>query len=127
MSIKKIIFPALFSLLLVGCGPDAEGSLSLVKDGTWDGCPQKTLGKMATDYLPAPSWHFLVAEDGRKYVNLSSKITYKGEPVDAVIQFLVHEEGDTFEIHAFEMDGIPQDGLILTALLTNMCTNFGHP
>lgn len=119
MSFKKIILLLLLVLFLVGCLPDAE--VSLVKDGMLDACPQKTVGGMATDYLGAPSWQSLVAEDGKTYVNLSGKITFNEKPVDALIQFLVHERGDTFEINAFEMNGISQNLLMLNGLLTNMC------
>jgi hypothetical protein len=119
MSIKKGLLALLTALFLAGCLPDAE--VTFVKEGTLDACEQKTVGQMASDYFGGPSWESGVADDGRTYVNLTGQITFNEKPVDAAIQFLVHKSQERFEVNAFEMNGIPQNILMLNALLSNMC------
>ncbi len=115
----KLIFVSCVLFLLAGCGSDT--AVDLVKNGNMDNCPQKTLGQMADDYMDAPSWSSLVADDGLTYVNLQGRITYDGIPVTALVQFLVNEDTDRFEINAMEINDLPQNLFMAIGLLNNMC------
>ena len=108
-----------FLFFLAGCGSDT--AVDLVKNGNMDNCPQKTLGQMADDYMDSPSWESLVADDGLTYVNLRGGITYDGIPVTALVQFLVNENTDRFEINAMEINNLPQNLFMAIGLLNNMC------
>jgi len=119
MSKLKIIFISSFLFLLAGCGSDP--AVDLVKNGNLDNCPQKTLGQMADSFMSSPSWESLVADDGLTYVNLEGGITYDGIPVTALIQFLVNEDTDRFELNALEFNNIPQNAFMGIGLLNNMC------
>ena len=47
-------------------------------------------------------------------------MTYMGKEVEGKIQFVVNKENGVFELHAFEMNRIPQNGLMVAALLQKM-------
>jgi len=115
----KLIFLSSFLFLVIGCGSDT--AVDLVVNGNMDNCPQKTLGQMANDYMDSPSWESLVAVDGLTYVNLKGGITYDGVPATALVQFLVNENTDRFEVNVMEINDVPQNNLIANVLLDNMC------
>jgi hypothetical protein len=119
MNRLKLILISGVLLLLAGCGSDS--AIDLVKNGNMDNCPQKTLGQMANDYMDSPSWESLVADDGLTYVNLRGGITYDGIPVTALVQFLVNENTNRFEINALEINNLPQNMFMAIGLLNNMC------
>jgi len=54
-------------------------------------------------------------------VNLRGGITYDGIPVTTLVQFLVNENTDRFEISAMEINDLPQNLLMAIGLLNNMC------
>lgn len=119
MNKLKLLFISSFLFLLAGCGSDT--AVDLVKNGNMDNCPQKTLGQMANDYMDSPSWESIVADDGLTYVNLRGGITYDGIPVTTLVQFLVNEKTERFEINAMEINNLPQNLFMAIGLLNNMC------
>ena len=119
MNKLKLILISSFLFLLVGCG--ADPAVDLVKNGNLDNCPQKTLEQMADNFISSPSWESLVADDGLTYVNLEGGITYDGMPITALIQFLINEDTDRFELNALEFNNIPQNEFMAMELLNKMC------
>ena len=67
---------AITATLLFGCS--GSGTISYVKDGSLDDCPDVTLGQMADSYMDQPNWESFEADDGLDYVNLiGSSIAYR--------------------------------------------------
>ncbi len=122
-----IILLSLFSLGWLGCGDDKDkvlGSndndvINIVRVGYFADhpSPEQTIGQAVEDFFGNPKWVSLVAEDGNTYVNLTGKITFLDEEVDALVQFRVDKEAGTFIINAFEMNGIPQNDAMKLGLV----------
>ena len=85
-------------------------------------CPQATVKEMVNNYVASPKWSAFVATDGEDYVNVEGKITYMEKPVDMLLQFKVDTDSDRFEVNAFEINEIPQNVFMQSALLENMCS-----
>jgi hypothetical protein len=86
-----------------------SANVSLVKNGHLEGYPDVTVGHLADHFLESPQWSAGEDDNGDRFVNVSGKMTYMDKPVQALIQFTIHEE--RFDLHAFEMNGIPQNNL----------------
>ncbi len=131
----SVILPILM-LLLTGCVKSGEDSSSsilpqipielfdssevrAVKNGSVQACPFSTLGEMAEAFMSNPSWSDFTSNTGTAVVELTGQISYSGLPATAVIQFEVF--GSTFETSYLGINGIDQNKLVLSALLTKMC------
>ena len=53
-------------------------------------------------------------------VNATGKITYMDKEVKAEIQFIVNKDNGTFNMNAFEMNGIPQNVFMVAGLINKM-------
>ena len=104
-------------LFLLSCAEDA--SVSMVKSGVLNSCPDKNMDEMVNGFLGSPKWSSGISEDGQKFVNIEGRLTYAEKEVDGLIQFLVND--DRFEFSAFEINEVPQSVLIANALLEKMC------
>ena len=100
-----------------GCAEDP--SVSMVKSGVLNSCPDKNMDEMVNGFLGSPKWSSGISEDGQKFVNIEGRLTYAEKEVDGLIQFLVND--DRFEFSAFEINEVPQSVLIANALLEKMC------
>jgi hypothetical protein len=96
-----------------------SAAVKSVKGGTIQACPSSTLGEMGDAFLSNPSWRDFDSLSGSKVVELTGGFSYDGVPVDAVIQFKVI--GSSFETAYLGINGVDQNLLVLSALLTNMC------
>ena len=110
---------AFAALLLTGCAPDSR--VSLVQDGSIEGCRNATLKEMVDSYIGSPKWSAGESEDGQEFVNIEGNIMFNEKEVDLVLQYLVNPEKETFEFSALELNEIPQNGFVAAGLLSNMC------
>ena len=55
--------------------------VNIVQGGVLDTCPKKTVEEMVDGFMADLSWETVVADDGKKYVNISGVITYDEKPV----------------------------------------------
>lgn len=113
---KKLALLSIGALVLVGCDSD---EVLMVKGGTLNNCPNKTIEQMVDGYMASPSWESGVADDGKTYVTIKGGITYNEKPVDAAVQFVVGEK--TFQFQAIEINEVPMNGLVGLSLLSKMC------
>lgn len=93
--------------------------VSIVKNGSLNDCPGATLGEMADAFMSAPFWSDFISNTGGTVVELSGGITYAGVQVTALIQFDVY--GTEFEANYLGIDGVDQNQIVLSTLLTKMC------
>ena len=108
------------SFLFVGCS-STDSRLSLVQNGVMNFCPQVTVKEMVNNYVQSPKWEAILATDGEDYVNIKGGITYDGMAADMLLQYKVDTNSDSFEVNAFEINGIPQYEYMTFALLEDMC------
>jgi hypothetical protein len=128
------ILLAIFPLLLSGCSSSSDSSdassdlldyftdsanVSAVKDASLSSCPAATLGQMADAFMTDPSWSDFPSTSGGTVVELKGEISYDGYPADALIQFDL--SGGSFEAAYLGINGVDQNRLVLSALLTKMC------
>lgn len=120
---KKILVNISFLLILIfifsGCSSNQE-AISIVKNGHFNNHKEKTVGKAIEDFFGNPKWTSGVAEDGTNFVNVEGTILYHEKEVEAVLQFKVDLEERTFQVNALELNEIPQNKLIIGALIKKM-------
>jgi len=110
------------SLLSTGfaLGGGFNSSVKMVKNGRLSGYPQNTLSEAINGFFGNPKWEAIKGQDGRTYVNAVGDISYDGKKAKAILQFKVDTEKDTFEINALEINDVPQNMLMLSALVKKM-------
>lgn len=114
----KITMLSALALAFVACD---SSEVQMVKGGTLQSCPDKTVEQMVNGYMGNPEWRSLVAEDGNDYVNVVGEISYNNQPTKAEIQFRLNKEKSSFQFQAWELGGKPAPDLVAAVLLEKMC------
>lgn len=102
-------------------------NIKIVKNSHLAACPEKTIEQMVKGYFDKPKWSEGKAfgneniEDGRILVDVKGRILYLEKPIQAHLQFLFSKDRKTFEINALEFNGLPQNILMINALISDMC------
>lgn len=94
--------------------------IAIVKNGTLEKYPQKTVGEAFDGFMGNPKWEAIVATDNNPYVNVRGKLMYGNKEVTAAIQFRIYREQNTFEIKSIEIEGKPGNMFELWALMEKM-------
>ncbi|MEF2965848.1 DUF4339 domain-containing protein [Paenibacillus sp. M1] len=94
-------------------------SVDLVKDGTLNSYPNKTVSQMVDNYFLNSKWEAFVADDRNTYINVTGEITYQGENTQVLMQFKLNND-DSFELYALEFNDVPQDMTTYTVLMNSM-------
>lgn len=114
----KITMLSALALAFVACD---SSEVLMVKGGTLQSCPDKTVEQMVNGYMGNPEWRSLVAEDGNDYVNVVGEISYNNQPTKAEIQFRLNKEKSSFQFQAWELGGKPAPDIVAAVLLEKMC------
>jgi len=120
MKLKATVIFSGFILLLSGC---TSTEVNMVKTGSLSSCPNHTLEEMVDGFFGAPSWESGTSDNGMKFVNVSGDMTFSGKEVTGTLQFTISDNNKTFQYRAFEINEIPQNNVMASALLTKMCTS----
>lgn len=98
--------------------------ISSVKDGYFYSYDEMTVGEAVDNFFHKPKWSSGEPVDkalqGYTLVNCKGGITYYDEYVEAEIQFLVDKDDGSFELHAFEINGVPQSDYMIGGLIEAM-------
>ena len=113
-----VLTVAACALVFYSCMGTQE--ISEVQNGKLNNYPNKTIGQAVDGFFGSPSWECIKGEDGNKYVNVTGSIEYMGKEIQAALQFRIYENSNNFQINALEFNGIPQNEIMLMALLENM-------
>lgn len=116
----SVAVAALFLAAVRGGEPSQSAVVQIVQDGSLEGYPSKTLGEAVDGFLQNPRWEHVRGEDGNDYVNITGKASFMDSTVDMLLQYRVDRDSESFELQAFEMNGIPQNMLMYTGLLSAM-------
>jgi hypothetical protein len=84
-------------------------------------CPNATVEEMVDGFLGSPSWESGKSDDGQEFVNVEGKMKFQEKEVAAKIQFFINKDHTNFQYNAFEMNDLPQNNFIASALLKKMC------
>lgn len=76
-----------------------------------------TYDKAFSAFFGTPRWTYFKGDDDQDVVEFTGDCTYKDVSVKARIQFIVNEEGGTFEATYLAFNDVPQDALTLAALI----------
>lgn len=99
-------------------------AIALVKSGHFTDHENKTVGEAVDGFFSNPKWETGFGVDGetkgKMLVNARGGMTYMDKPVDAQIQFTVDMDNGTFQMNAFELNGIPQNQLMIVSLINKM-------
>lgn len=120
--IAKVILtlmPLIGTILLFSSVSSDSDIVHFVKSGKLNAYPQKTVGEAIDGFFGNPKWEAITGEDGKTYVNVIGNISYMNEEVKAKLQFKVAED-KTFETTALEFNNVPQNLVILNALIEKM-------
>ena len=91
--------------------------VQMVRNGYPSSHPSVSYEQAFTAFFGSPQWKHFKAEDGREVVEFTGDCTYQDAPVKARIQFVVHEQQGTFETAYLAFNEVPQNKLILAALI----------
>ena len=114
VSVASVIAVIILVLLLMSGG---DQYVQFVKGGTLDNYPQATIGDAFDNFLSNAKWESLLADDGNRYVNVEGGALYNEKEVKVAVQFLIDPDEEGLGINAFEINGVPQNTLILFGLL----------
>lgn len=115
------IFIAAWAIWNFSGGGEISALEAMVQNGKMERCPESTLGQMAGGFLSSPAWDQGKTRDGMEFVNVRGGVIYLEKQVDAALQFMVDRKAGKFTLHAFELNGIPQNGPFQRALIRKMC------
>lgn len=74
------------------------------------------IGTAFENYFSNTKWQSFISEEGIEIVQFDGEFMYYDKNTDCSIQFEIYSDG-TFDIYAVEFNGIPQNKLIIAALI----------
>ena len=121
--LSKILEVAVAGILLViiaasilSSGGAGDKYVQMVKGGTLNGYPQMTVGEAFDGFLSKPKWESGVSDDNVRFVNVTGGILYYEKDAELAVQFIVDEKDGSFQYNACEIDGVPQNNLVVWGL-----------
>lgn len=109
----------LFLLFTFGLASCSDYMEALVRSGSFNVCPDKTVDQLFAQHLNGTEWDSFFGDDGEFYVNCTGQGAYNSTYSDILIQFIV--TGDEWEINAIEVNSIPIDEYEIEAAVIQMC------
>lgn len=108
-------------LVVVSLGTGSGGNdkyIQMVKSGSFEAYPQKTVGEAFDGFLGNPKWESGISEDGVRFVNVTGKFYYYDEEANIIVQFIIeNEKTESFLYNTCELNGVPQNSLFFWGLL----------
>ena len=101
--------------------------VQMVRNGYPSSHPSVSYEQAFTTFFGSPQWKHFKAEDGREVVEFTGDCTYQDAPVKARIQFVVNEQQGTFETAYLAFNEVPQNKLILAALIEKAFSSVQSP
>ena len=138
--IKKFVFCLIFAVFiccLAACdaGNDVEQTakkedphIVFVKEGSPVSYPDKTYGDAFDAFFASPSWKYFKGSDDNSdesydVVEFTGYCTYQDVQVQACLQFTLDVDDSSFEATYLSFNDVPQNMLMLAALIEAAITN----
>ncbi|MDF1581434.1 MAG: hypothetical protein P1P74_11760 [Desulfuromonadales bacterium] len=117
------------TLCFFGCTKSVPSEeVALVKSGTLSACPDVPIGLAIDSFFNGAKWASGIGADGeskgKQLVNVEGEILFMDKPITAALQFVVDGEQKSFELHAMEFNGVPQNQLFMAALVRKICGEY---
>lgn len=105
-------------IFLSGCKSEMD---DLIKQGSFDACPDHTVETLVSNYFDNPKWESFISPDDDKYhLNVSGTILYNDKPTKILLQF-EFTKGEHWQINAMDFNGEPQSEEMIYELVNSMC------
>jgi hypothetical protein len=101
-----------------------DSTVALVRTGYLKSYPGTPIDIAFDHFLGNPRWESGKSSSGQVFVNVEGEMTYVDKPVHATVQFLVNPNSGTFEVGAFELNGVPQNEILTLALIAKVFDDF---
>ena len=88
-----------------------------VKNGYPNAIPDITYGKAFESFFGNPTWKYFEADTGEQVVEFTGYCTYQDAKVKARLQFILSEDGESFETGALSFNDVPQSTMIANAMV----------
>lgn len=123
IAVVAIIVALVVALILLFGDSDSE-YIDFVKEGHPNSYPNSTYGEAFDDFFSEPSWKYFVSSEDKDIVEFSGGCEYRDAEVVATIQFVLDYENGTFEAGYFDMNGVPQNELMTSAIITTVFDDY---
>lgn len=97
-----------------------------VKNGSPDAMPEITYAEAFENFFGSPTWKYFKSTDGKDVVEFTGKCTYMDQEVKARLQFILSNDGKSFEQGAMSFNDVPQSSLITSALVYKAFTSYAE-
>lgn len=115
---KAAVFLVIIPLFLLGCSSSSNNKyVQMVKGGRPNAYPNITYEAAFSAFFSSPKWRYFESDAGKKVVEFTGKCKYQDVPVKALLQFVIDEQGGTFEAAHLSLNKIPQNKLHLFAII----------
>lgn len=117
--IAHILLPvAVIAIIAVVCiFVFSPNYVDVVKEGKLEAYPDKTVGEAFEAFFEDPSWESFEAENGKQAVNFKGECEYMGENVKCLVQFIIDDDGENFELYTVEVNGEPISEIEILGML----------
>ena len=88
-----------------------------VKNGYPNAIPDITYGEAFESFFGNPTWKYFEADTGEQVVEFTGYCTYQDAEVKARLQFILSEDGKSFETGALSFNDVPQSTFIANAMV----------
>ena len=109
---------------VAGCSFFEDKTVSLVKNGHLNNYPASTVGEAFDSFFSNPQWKSFTSDKGKRVVEFAGKCMYFEKEVTVKMQFVVSDD-KTFEIEYLDVNDIPQNRLLMAALLSKVYEKAG--
>ena len=117
-----------------GGGDDEYGSSSsvtnyvnpyvqMVKGGHPTSYPNRNYGEAFGSFFSHPSWRYFESDQGKDVVEFNGGCLYDGHEVEVCVQFVLDVAGGSFETAYLSFNDVPQNRLMLSALIEKVFTS----
>ncbi|WP_243439166.1 hypothetical protein [Fundidesulfovibrio soli] len=92
-----------------------------LRQQSFNKCKKYYMGHIVDNFLQNPRWESGETADGEVVVNVRGRMDYAGKTVNALLQFTINSHNRSWNMNALELNGVPQDKDMRTALVEAMC------
>ena len=97
--------------------------INMVRNAHPSSYPRITYGEALNDFLSHPRWSY-ISTKRHDIVQVEGDCMYDGDRAHVVIQFDVDEDAGRFEAYAMEIDGEPQNILVIAVFLDKVFDSY---
>ncbi|GAA6293175.1 hypothetical protein F220043C3_16090 [Enterocloster asparagiformis] len=116
---------ALITVLGLAVNGGDKKYIDSVKHGSPVAYPQITYGEAFENFFKKPRWRYFKSEAGDDVVEFSGRCMFQDTEVEAVFQFILSKDDDTFEIAYLGLNDIPQNQLVILGVVSKAFEEYG--